>query len=275
MTSLALSIDAIAIGYTPGAPALSNVRIEVARGECVAVLGGNGAGKTALLRWIAGVLPRAGGRRVVNGRSIESARDAVQAGVGLVVQDPEDQLLGGTVRDDVELGPRNLGLDDVKVCARAEEAIAEVGLGAIASRPIESLSFGEKKRASLAGVLAMKPAVLLLDEPTAGLDPLGEMAFGATLGALVKAGTTLVVATHAVDLVPRFATRVVVLGDRRVLADGPCHDVLAKTEVLTRAGVRRPWPVELWANARELRDRAALPTLTLEEVLRCLTPLSS
>ncbi|GAC1359132.1 MAG: ATP-binding cassette domain-containing protein [Polyangiales bacterium] len=269
-----LSIHAPAIGYGSGAPVLRDVRLEAAEGECIALLGGNGAGKTALLHWIAGVLPRADGRRVVDGQPIDSPRAAVAAGVGLVVQDPDDQLLGATVGDDVEIGPRNLRLPDAEIAHRVVAALTDVGLALLATRTIETLSFGERKRASLAGVLAMRPKLLLLDEPTAGLDPVGELSLCASLAALTEQGRTMIVATHAVDLVPRFATRVVLLGEGRVLADGPCRELMMRDDLLARAHVRRPWPAELWARTTELRARTETPTLTLEEVLRCPTPAS-
>src|SRR3954471_13151590 len=141
-------------------------------------------------------------------------------------------------------------------------------MAALAERTIETLSFGERKAASLAGTLAMCPALLLLDEPTAGLDPLAENNLCGVLRELAQNGTTLVVATHAVDLVPHFATRVVLLGEGRVLADGPCRAVLSQTELLARARVRRPWPVELWARASAVTAHSdASAPLTLDEVL--------
>jgi cobalt/nickel transport system ATP-binding protein len=231
----------------------------------VAVLGGNGAGKTALLRYVAGLLPRAGGECRVHGRAITSVRAAVAAGVGLSVQDPQDQLLGSTLAEDARIGPRNLGLSEAECDARVGRALATVGMSALAAREIETLSLGEQKRAALAGVLAMESRLLLLDEPTAGLDPQAEQTLCATLAALREAGRTLLVATHAVDLVPYFATRVVLLADGRVIADGPCRDVLLHDELLQRARVRRPWAAELWARA--LQHRIESPTLTLDELL--------
>jgi cobalt/nickel transport system ATP-binding protein len=266
-----LSVDAARIGYASHAPVLRDVSLDVVRGESIALLGGNGAGKTALLHWICGVLPLAGGKRLVAGRAIRSPQDAVAAGVGLVVQEPDDHLLGATVRADVEIGPTNLQLSAAEIAQRVDASLARVGMTALAERTIETLSFGERKAAALAGTLAMRPALLLLDEPTAGLDPLAENNLCGVLRELAQNGTTLVVATHAVDLVPHFATRVVLLGEGRVLADGPCREVLSQTELLARARVRRPWPVELWARApaaAALPDAA--PPLTLEEVLELL-----
>ncbi|WP_129344587.1 energy-coupling factor ABC transporter ATP-binding protein [Sorangium cellulosum] len=275
----ALAIVAPTIGYRGAEAALRDVRLDVAAGASVAVLGGNGAGKTALLRALVGLLPTPGGRVEIAGRRVASPSDAVAAGAALVLQDPDDQLLGATLLDDVLFGPRNLGLSDGEARRRAGAALAAVELAHLEGRAIEALSFGERKRACIAGMLAMQPRVLLLDEPTAGLDPAGELALCRTLRALsAERGTTLVVATHAVDLVPLLCDRVVLLGDGRVLADGPPREVFGRGELLERARMRRPWVAELWTRmaAAEPRaglgGRAGLP-LTLEEALGCMTPV--
>jgi cobalt/nickel transport system ATP-binding protein len=189
----------------------------------------------------------------------------VAAGLGLLVQDPDDQLLGTRLAEDTAIGPTNLGCSPEERDRRVREALAAVGLTQLAEREVETLSLGERKRAALAGVLAMQPQLLLLDEPTAGLDPDAERAVCALLCTEREQGRTLLVATHAVDLVPYFATRVIVLAEGRVLADGSCREVLTQPELLARAHLRRPWPAELWQRAR---GGAALDMpLTMEEVL--------
>lgn len=260
-----LHVQARAIGYEASEPVLRDVELRVGAGEAVALLGGNGAGKTALLRYIAGLLPHAGGVCEIAGRRVRSPRQAVAAGVGLLVQDPDDQLLGTTLERDTALGPRNLGCGEAEIAARVRDALAAVELSALREREIGSLSLGEKKRAALAGVLAMQPRVLLLDEPSAGLDPHAERAVCQALVALREQGRTLLVATHAVDLVPYFATRALIIAQGRVLADGPCREVLVQQQLLERARVRVPWPVELWRRARP-QSTEAVP-LTLEELL--------
>ncbi|AUX39154.1 cobalt ABC transporter ATP-binding protein [Sorangium cellulosum] len=273
----AIALRATGIGYPGRAAVLRDVHLDVAEGESVAVLGGNGAGKTALLRALVGLLPTPGGRVELSGRRVASPSDAVAAGAALVLQDPDDQLLGATLLDDVLFGPRNLGLPDAEARRRAEAALSAVHIAHLADRAIEALSFGERKRACIAGMLAMQPRVLLLDEPTAGLDPAGELALCATLRALSeRQGATLVIATHAVDLVPLFAGRAILLGDGRILADGPPREVFARGELLERARLRRPWVAELWTRMAPppAPGRAADLPLTLEEALACMTPVS-
>jgi cobalt/nickel transport system ATP-binding protein len=264
-----LSIDAPAIGYVATHPVLREVSLRVARGECLAILGGNGAGKTVLLRYIAGLLPAGAGRRTLGGASIAGPRDAMRLGIGWVAQDPDDQLLGATVQEDAEIGPRNLRVPQAEIDARVRDALRQVELGALAQREIETLSLGERKRASLAGVLAMRPQMWLLDEPTAGIDPRGELELCASLRSLRASGATLIVATHAVDLVPLFATRVALVAEGRLLADGRCSEVLSDAGLLARARVRRPWPAELWA-CLDASDGDPAPPLTLEELARRL-----
>ena len=191
------------IGYR-ARPVLSRLRLRVGAGERVALVGGNGAGKTTLLRALMGLQP-VDGSVTVDGRAIRRAEDAVDAGVGIVFQNPDDQLFGATVAEDVRFGPAQPAARRRRVRpARGGRAGRSSASRALAARPIEELSFGEKKRACLAGVLAMRPRLLLLDEPTAGLDPAGEEALVELLAAI---DATLVVATHAVDLVPRLCAR--------------------------------------------------------------------
>jgi cobalt/nickel transport system ATP-binding protein len=218
-------------------PVLRDLSLRVGAGERVAVVGGNGAGKTTLLRALMGLHP-VDGTLTVDGRRIGRAEDAVAAGVGLVFQNPDDQLFGATVGEDVRFGPRNQRLDVREVDRRADAAMAELGVGALATRPIEELSFGEKKRACLAGVLAMRPRLLLLDEPSSGLDPLGEESLLELLRAI---DATLIVATHAVDLVPRLCTRVIVLARGAIASDGTPREVFARTDELRAANLRAPW----------------------------------
>ena len=239
------------VGYR-ARPVLRDLRLRVRAGERVAVVGGNGAGKTTLLRALMGLIPVAGSL-TIGGRAMTRAEDAVAAGVGLVFQNPDDQLFGATVVEDVRFGPRNQRLDEAEVGRRADAALAALGIVALAERPIEELSFGEKKRACLAGVLAMRPSLLLLDEPTAGLDPLGEAALVAELAAL---DVTLVVATHAVDLVPQLCDRVLVLASGGIVADGTPHEVFARVDELRASNLRAPF-AEAWPASSPSRRKVS------------------
>lgn len=262
-----LSLDCAALGYPGAAPALERVRLRVNAGERVALLGGNGAGKTALLQTLVGLLPPVQGHVHIDGRDVTAQPTrAVEAGAGLVFQNPDDQLFGTTVWEDALCGPQNQGHSPAMSAHRVEHALGQLRLLELRDRPIEALSFGEKKRASLAGVLAMQPSLLLLDEPTAGLDPLGELAFLELIASASGPGrATLLLATHAVDLVPLFADRVILLADRRIVADGPPREVFRETALLHSARVRAPWAAELWLRLDEQRPATLEMPLTLAE----------
>ncbi len=263
----ALHIDAAQVGPAAGRWALGPVRLELRPGERVAILGANGAGKTTLLRAMTGLGRLRGGEVRIGGRTIRTPEEAVRAGAGLVLQNPEDQLLGATVLEDVTIGPLHAGLDGPAARQRARAALATVGLQGMDERRVDELSFGEKRRVGLAGVLAMEPSLLLLDEPTSGLDPLGEQEIVALLCRVAgERGATLVIATHAVDLVPTVADRAIVLGDGRILADLPVPELFADAPLLARSRLRAPWVAELWrALGRPARDGRS--PLTLQEAL--------
>ena len=266
----ALTFSARALGYPRAAPVLCDFSFTVQAGQTLALLGGNGAGKTTILKSIVGLLKGTEAVSEVHGVKLtRSPADAVKAGMGLVFQNPDEQLFCSTVLEDVLYGPRNLGLSEQEAHERGNAAIECLGISHLVDRPIEALSFGEKKRVCLAAVLAMKPSILLLDEPTAGLDPQCELSFLKILEQLSRTmNVALIVATHAVDLVPYFADRVMLLGERQVLAEGTPHDVFDRGEDLLRARVRAPWVAQLWRTVHRNGEVSLPCALTVEEAAR-------
>jgi energy-coupling factor transporter ATP-binding protein EcfA2 len=263
----ALTIEAAAIGPARGRWALGPLRVELRPGERVAILGANGAGKTTLLRAAMGLAPLRDGTVRIGGREVRTPEEAVRAGAGLLLQNPEDQLLGTTPLDDAAIGPLHLGLAPAAARERAAVALASVGLAGLEDRPIDELSFGEKRRAALAGLLAMEPSLFLLDEPTSGLDPRGEAEIVALLSRVAaERGATLLIATHDVDLVPTLADRAVVLGEGRLLADGPIAGLFSDDALLERARLRPPRVAQLW-RALERSTPDGRSPLTLTEAL--------
>jgi cobalt/nickel transport system ATP-binding protein len=194
---------------------LDGVSLRVTAGERVFIDGASGAGKSTLLHALLGFVPRSGGSVHLLGQPCMQERDfaPLRGRVGLLFQDPDDQLLGPTVFEDVEFGPLNLGLPPVEAHQAAHGALARVGIDHLESRPVHELSGGEKRLAALAGVLAMQPHVLLLDEPTTGLD---EVASTRVLEVLAATGLSMLVATHDAQCVARLATRVLTLRDGRL-----------------------------------------------------------
>lgn len=229
--------------YSGRQTALDGVDLDVWPGERVALLGANGSGKSTLLKLLDGILAPTGGTMRALGRDVA----AVVAGqdafsfhreVGLVFQDPDIQLFSATVLDDVAFGPLQLGLSRDDVRQRCDEALAAMEIAHLADRAPFELSGGEKKRAAIASVLSLRPDVMLLDEPTASLDPRTKWVLVDLIQRLGDAGRTLVVATHELDIVPLIADRAVVLSEEgRVVADGIPATILADTELLVRANL--------------------------------------
>jgi len=194
----ALEAEAISFTYPDGFVALREIVFRVRKGEFVAMLASNGSGKTTLIKILSGLLhPQIGTLRVDGKLLREYSQEALYQRLGLVFQNPNDQLFGATVEEDVAFGPRNLGLGEEEVQRRVAESLQAVGAGELGKRAIHHLSYGQQKRVAIAGVLAMKPSILILDEPTAGLDPLRRNAvFTLISRAQREFGFTAVVVTH-------------------------------------------------------------------------------
>lgn len=234
--------------YPGGAAALRGLDLRIERGQRLALLGANGCGKTTLLLHLNGTLKPHAGELRLDGRTAVYDRRGLTAWrgrVGLVLQEPDDQLFSATVYQDVSFGPLNQGLSESAVRARVDAALAALGIAHLAPRPTHLLSFGQKKRAAIAGVLAMGPEVLILDEPDAGLDGQGVMQLRAALDALHARGTTLVFATHDVDLAYAWADRVAILQDGRLLRAGDPAATLSDAGLLEAAGLRMPLVLQL------------------------------
>ncbi|MEI6986782.1 MAG: ATP-binding cassette domain-containing protein, partial [Rhodospirillaceae bacterium] len=245
---------------------LNSLSLTVPRGSRLAVLGANGCGKTTLFLHLNGSLQPGRGCIELDGVPMTYGRAAMLAWrsrVGLVLQDPDDQLFAATVAEDVSFGPLNLLLSEREVRARVAEALAAVGIEALAERPTHRLSYGQKRRVALAGVLAMRPEVILLDEPTAGLDARAAELLLASLETLNAGGATLVFSTHDIDFAYDWANRVAVLINGRCLREGTPGDVLADTALLAGAGLRRPLMLEI-------AEAAGLPPGNRNEILACL-----
>jgi len=227
----------LTFGYAAGADVLAGLDLTVAHGERVAVLGPNGAGKTTLMLHLNGLL-RGSGELEVAGLPVRGdTLGALRARVGLVFQDPDDQLFMTTVAEDVGFGPRNLGLGDAEVAERTRGALAAVRMEAAAPRAPHQLSMGERRRVAIAGVLAMEPRLLVLDEPSANLDPRARRELLDVLAALDR---TLLVVTHDLPFAAELCERAVILSGGRVAADGPCADVLADADLLARHDLELP-----------------------------------
>ncbi|MEV5089517.1 ATP-binding cassette domain-containing protein [Streptomyces griseoincarnatus] len=235
----------VSFAYEEGPPVFTGLDFEVREGRALALLGRNGSGKTTLMRLLSGGLRPRGGELLLSGRAVRHGRKGLtvlRTTVQLVVQDPDDQLFAASVGQDVSFGPLNLGLPDAEVRARVAEALEALDITALADRPTHLLSYGQRKRTAIAGAVAMRPRVLILDEPTAGLDPDGQERLLAALDGLRAGGTTVVMATHDVDLALRWADDAALLTPSGAHT-GPVAAMLSRRDLLTAAGLRLPWGV--------------------------------
>ncbi|MCL8252941.1 ATP-binding cassette domain-containing protein [Aeromicrobium fastidiosum] len=247
MSHRSLRADGLTVTYTGGPPVLEGASIEVAPATRLAVLGANGSGKTTLLRCLAGSLVPTSGHVLLDDVPIRHDRKGLRRHrqeVQLVLQDPDDQLFSADVFQDVSFGPVNLGLDAAEVRARVDEALALLGIEHLRRRPTHQLSYGERKRVATAGAVAMRPCVLLLDEPTAGLDPAAVDELMAALTRLEEHETTVVLSTHDVSLALSWADSVAVAHDRVVVQGDPV-DLLGDAALLAAARLRLPWSLDL------------------------------
>ncbi|WP_018219416.1 energy-coupling factor ABC transporter ATP-binding protein [Salinispora pacifica] len=243
MNASLLEFDEVGFAYQPGRSILTGVNLRIDPGQRLAVLGPNGGGKTTLFRLAAGALRPATGQIVLAGTQVRHTRAGLRElrqQVQLVVQDPDDQLFSANVWQDVSFGPVNLGLPAAQVRRRCDAALSALGVSALAERPTHLLSYGQRKRVAIAGAVAMHPRLLILDEPTAGLDPAGVEALLRTLDDLHTAGTTVVLSTHDVDLAFRWAEAVAVVsgGGVRTVATA---DGLADGGLLAAAHLVPAW----------------------------------
>ena len=258
------SVELDSFSYPDGTQAMSGIRLEVGKGEFVGILGSNGSGKTTLLKIMDGLLKDFKGAVRLDGTDIRrmSPREIYRK-VGLIFQNPDDQLFAPTVAEDVSFGPSNMGCPPGEVAARVKKALSEVDMEGYAGKSIHHLSFGQKKRVCIAGLLAMGHETLLLDEPTAGLDPMGEYRMMRLLTKLNKEkGITIVMATHSVDLVPLFLDRLYILKRGSLARGGTPEEVFTAPAEMEDVKLRLPQIAEVIYRLKH-EDKVAFKRLPL------------
>ncbi|MDP2216213.1 MAG: ABC transporter ATP-binding protein [Methanolobus sp.] len=237
----AIKVEGLSYSYSDGTAALEDVNLTINEGEKVVIVGPNGAGKTTFFLHLNGTIKNPTGNVSVFGRSISDMRiEEKIRQVGVVFQDPDDQLFMPNVFDDVAFGPINMGLDEKEVKRRVHVALSKVGLEGFEERVPHNLSYGQKKRVALASVLSMEPKVLVLDEPTANLDPRSRADFISLINDLNKRdGITTIIAMHDVNALPELADRVYVL-NRRIVAEGSPREIFSDWELLKTNNLEAP-----------------------------------
>ncbi|MBF0423650.1 MAG: ATP-binding cassette domain-containing protein [Magnetococcales bacterium] len=240
---------------------LRGLNLKIAAGERLALLGANGAGKTTLLLHLNGTLRPQTGSVLLDGQPVGHDRNSLaewRRQVGVVLQESDDQLFAATVAEDVSFGPLNLGLSESETRQRVTETLGALQIASLANRPPHLLSHGQRKRAAIAGILAMRPRILILDEPTAGLDHQGKIHLLAILSHLSDTGTTIVFSTHDVDFAYAWADTAALFADGQVLEQGPITTIMTRTSLLQAANLAPPMVLVLQDTLRH--NGIAIPT---------------
>lgn len=271
-----ISFSGVSYYYNSGSiPAINNINANIRRGEFIAVVGANGSGKSTLARHMNALLLPSRGRVMVDGRDTRDAGQImeIRRQVGMVFQNPDNQLVAALVEEDVAFGPENLGLPPAEIAARVDFALSSVGLGEMKYRPPHLLSGGQKQRLAIAGVLAMEPGCLVLDEPTAMLDPVGRKD---VLSLLLKLKSehqiTLVLITHLMEETV-FADRVWVMAGGEMLLDGPPREVFSATGILEQSGLEPAPAAEMAARLRRSGWNLPQEILTVDELVNSICRL--
>ncbi len=249
-----LEVKNLKYSYNNDYQALKGVSLKIERGEMVALLGKNGAGKSTLFLHLNGIYEPDEGQVFIDGEELKYDKKSLlkfRQKVGIVFQNPDDQIFAPTVEEDVAFGPLNLKLPMEEVQNRVEEALERVGMSGYEKTAPHHLSGGQKKRVAIAGILAMKPEIMVLDEPTAGLDPQGVANLSALLKELNEEGITIIISTHEVDLVPDYANRTFVMVDGELIAEGTPKEIFSQPNILEQANLKVPIVTELFQQLEE------------------------
>lgn len=254
MTNIQLSTENLSFTYPDGTQALKNINIEIEKGEKVAIIGPNGAGKSTLFSHFNGLTEPTSGCVKIEGKAISFEKDEllkVRQKVGIVFQDPNDQLFAPTVKEDIAFGPMNLGLSYDEVEKRVEDALKMVGMENYEDKTPHHLSGGQQKRIAIAGIIAMKPELMILDEPTAGLDPDGVEKVLNIMNQLNEEGMTLIISSHDIDMISKYADKIFVLYNGEIIESGNKNKIFSDMELLKKAHLRTPITTEILYNLKE------------------------
>ncbi|WP_295612504.1 energy-coupling factor ABC transporter ATP-binding protein [uncultured Methanobrevibacter sp.] len=265
-----LSVKNLSYTYPDGTRALKNVNMEIFKGEKVAIMGPNGAGKSTLFSHFNGLTEPTSGYLELDGKKMEYDKKTlleIRQKVGIVFQDPNDQLFAPTVKEDVAFGPMNLGLDYEEVEKRVNEALELVGMKKFKDKTPHHLSGGQQKRVAIAGIIAMRPEIMILDEPTAGLDPQGVDQVLTILNNLNKDGMSIVISSHDIEMVNGFAEKIFVLYEGEILASGDKHEIFSNKELLKKAHLKAPITTEILYKLKEKGFNVDTTKINLDEVI--------
>lgn len=265
MTELYFDLQHLSYAYADGTKALTDITLQIPKGKKIALLGHNGAGKSTLFQHLNGILKPTAGTISFCNETLSYSRKALatlRQQVGIVFQDADNQLFSGTVKQDIAFGPLNLGWSNEKIEEKIAWAVAQTEVETLLDKPIHFLSVGQKKRVAMAGVLAMEPSVLLLDEPTAGLDTYYAAQFLQYLAKLEDGQRTFLLATHDIALAYEWADQIIVMEAGKIIYNGDPIDMFYQEDLLEKAHLERPWVFEMTLalqTKKVLGDNIAMP----------------
>ncbi|MDR2868886.1 MAG: energy-coupling factor ABC transporter ATP-binding protein [Deferribacteraceae bacterium] len=268
-----LTLENISYCYDDKRLALDNVSASFRAGERIAILGNNGAGKSTFFQCCNGLLRPSSGKIFYKGALLgRSKREllALRQGIGLVFQDPDSQIIAGSVESEISFGPMNLRLPQADVAKRVDQALEQMHLDGYAERAPQYLSGGEKKRVTIADILAMQPELIMLDEPTASLDPENVAALERTLAKLSNQGIAIVIATHDVDFAYKVAERALVFAGGKIIADDDICEIFAAESILTAANLKPPLVYEAFKALRSKFNLDLAMPRSIEELCACI-----
>ncbi|KPU43368.1 energy-coupling factor transporter ATP-binding protein EcfA3 [Oxobacter pfennigii] len=244
MSENILDVIDLHYSYPDGTHALKGVNMEIKKGQTTAILGGNGAGKSTLFLNLNGILRPTSGRINFDRKPVDYSREGLnklRQAIGIVFQDPDSQLFSASVYQDVSFGAMNMKLPEEEVRKRVDTAMKRTGIYHLKDKPTHNLSFGQKKRVAIAGILVMEPQVLVLDEPTAGLDPMGVSELMKLLQETQdELGLTIIISTHDIDIVPLYCDRVYVMDEGKIIMEGTPKQVFSEKNAIRSVHLRLP-----------------------------------
>lgn len=270
-----LETENLDFSYINGSKALKNVSIKIPTGKKIAIIGNNGSGKSTLFLHFNGIHKPDSGQVILKGKKLDYSSNSLREAkknVGLVFQDPDNQLFSGSVYQDVSYGPVNLGWSEEEVREAIKEAMVMTGTWSLRDRPTHFLSYGQKKRVAIAGVLAMKPELIVLDEPTAGLDPLFTSEIMRILNKLNQSGATVIISSHNLEEVYAWADYVFILKEGELISQGRTEEVFLNEDLIKSANLKKPWVLELYEKILpklSLGARTQVPR-TREEIIKLI-----
>jgi cobalt/nickel transport system ATP-binding protein len=272
-TNPLVSVNNAKFSYQAGITAINGISLEVAQGERVALLGPNGSGKSTLIMLIAGLLiPSSGEVKVFGEKTTLKNFQKTRSRIGIVFQDPDDQLFTPSVIEDIEYGPKNLKLPEKDIKTQSAYILEKMGISHLKCRPPHRLSFGEKKKVSLATALVLKPELLILDEPTANLDLSSRRSLIELLKELNQVGTTIIISTHDAEAIPELADRIVIISHGLKQNEGKTSEILQNKSILEQSGLEPPATVNLFIELKQQGIITQIP-LTIDEGKETLTKI--